>query len=77
MDQLPGVQNLSPLPGIIAYYRILPDTYTKLQRIIENVSKGVFWNEDLQEEYESKYLPLREEALSSAFKSLSFHKMSN
>ena len=77
MDQLPGVQNLSPLPEIIAYYRILPDTYTKLQRIIENVSKGVFWNEDLQEEYESKYLPLREEALSSAFKSLSFHKMSN
>ena len=24
--RLPGVQNLSPLPEIIAYYRILPDT---------------------------------------------------
>jgi oligoribonuclease NrnB/cAMP/cGMP phosphodiesterase (DHH superfamily) len=75
--RLPGVQNLSPLPEIIAYYRILPDTYTRLQRLIENVSKGVFWNEDLQEEYESKYLPLREEALSSAFKSLSFHNIGN
>jgi oligoribonuclease NrnB/cAMP/cGMP phosphodiesterase (DHH superfamily) len=75
--RLPGVQNLSPLPEIIAYYRILPGTYTRLQRLIENVSKGVFWNEDLQEEYESKYLPLREEALSSAFKSLSFHNIGN
>ena len=44
---------------------------------IENVSKGVFWTEDLQEEYESRYLPLREEALSSAFKSLSFHNIGN
>src|ERR671919_3224981 len=77
MDQLPGVQNLSPLPEIIAYYRILPDTYAKLQRLIENVSKGVFWNEDLQEEYDSKYLPLREEALSSAFESLSLHNIGN
>jgi uncharacterized protein len=75
--RLPGVQNLSPLPEIIAYYRVLPDTYTNLQRLIENVSKGVFWTEDLQEEYESRYLPLREEALSSAFKSLSFHNIGN
>jgi oligoribonuclease NrnB/cAMP/cGMP phosphodiesterase (DHH superfamily) len=75
--RLPGVQNLSPLPEIIAYYRVLPDTYTKLQRLIENVSKGVFWTEDLQQEYESRYLPLREEALSSAFKSLSFHNIGN
>ena len=34
--RLPGVQNLSPLPEFIAYYRVLPDTYTKLQRLIEN-----------------------------------------
>lgn len=75
--RLPGVHKLPPLPEIITYYRNMPDAYTKLQQLIENFSKGIFWNEDLQEEYDSKYLPLREEALSAAFESLSLHNIGN
>ncbi|MDQ3838076.1 MAG: DHHA1 domain-containing protein [Thermoproteota archaeon] len=75
--RLPGVQQLPPLAEIIAYYRIMSDNYTRLQHIIDNVSKGIYWNDDLQEEYDKKYLPLKEEALLSAFKSLSLHNIGN
>jgi len=33
----------------------------------------MFWDEELQQEYEEKYLPLKESAMSSAMKSLSIH----
>lgn len=75
--RLPGIQKLSPLPEIISYYRSIPDKYSKLQQLVENVSRGVFWDEDLQDEYDSKYLPLREAAFSSAFESLTSHKIRN
>jgi oligoribonuclease NrnB/cAMP/cGMP phosphodiesterase (DHH superfamily) len=64
---------LPPLPEIITFYRSLPDSYNKLQSIIKKASKGVFWNEELQQDYEEKYLPLKESAISSAMKSLTTH----
>jgi oligoribonuclease NrnB/cAMP/cGMP phosphodiesterase (DHH superfamily) len=75
--RLPGVHNLPPLPEIITYYRSMPDAYSKLQQLIEKVSRGIFWDEDLQEEYDSKYLPLKEDALLSALNSLSLHNIGN
>jgi uncharacterized protein len=75
--RLPGIQKLSPLPEVISYYRSIPDKYSKLQQLVEKVSRGVFWDEDLQDEYDSKYLPLREAAFYSAFESLTLHKIHN
>jgi len=75
--RLPGIQKLSPLPEIISYYRSIHDKYSKLQQLVDKVSRGVFWDEDLQDEYDSKYLPLREAAFSSAFESLTLHKIRN
>jgi hypothetical protein len=31
--------------------------------IIKKASKGIFWDEELQQEYEEKYLPLKESAM--------------
>ena len=66
---------MPPLPEIITFYRSLPDSYKKLQLIIKKASKGIFWDEELQQEYEEKYLPLKESAMSSAMKSLSIHNI--
>jgi uncharacterized protein len=71
--RLPEIRTLPPLPEIITYYRSLSDSYKKLQLIIKKASKGVFWDEELQQEYEEKYLPFKESALYSAIKSLSIH----
>jgi uncharacterized protein len=67
------ISTLPPLPEIITFYRSLPDSYNKLKLIIKKASKGTFWDEELQQEYEEKYLPLKESAMSSALKSLSIH----
>jgi uncharacterized protein len=75
--RLSGVHNLPPLPEIITYYRSMPDAYGKLQQLIEKVSRGIFWDEDLQEDYDSKYIPLKEDALLSALNSLSLHNIGN
>jgi oligoribonuclease NrnB/cAMP/cGMP phosphodiesterase (DHH superfamily) len=74
--RLPQVHTLPPLPEIITFYRSLPDSHRKLHMIIEKASKGIFWDEDLQQEYETRYIPLREAAMSSAMKSLSIHEIS-
>jgi uncharacterized protein len=73
--RLPEITTLPPLPEIITFYRSLPDSYKKLQLIIKKASKGIFWDEELQQEYEEKYLPLKESAMSSAMKSLSIHNI--
>jgi oligoribonuclease NrnB/cAMP/cGMP phosphodiesterase (DHH superfamily) len=69
--RLPDINILPPLPEIITFYRSLPDSYKKLQSIIKKASKGVFWDEELQQDYEKLYLPLKESAVSFAIKSLS------
>jgi oligoribonuclease NrnB/cAMP/cGMP phosphodiesterase (DHH superfamily) len=43
--------------------------------IVEKASRGIFWDEDLQQEYENQYIPLKEAAMSSAMKSLSIHEI--
>ena len=68
-----AVNTLPALPEIITFYRSLTDSYEKLQSIIKKASKGIFWDEEIQQEYEEKYLPLKESAMSSAMKSLSMH----
>jgi uncharacterized protein len=73
--RLPEISTLPPLPEIITFYRSLPDSYKKLQLIIKKASKGIFWDEELQQEYEDRYLPLKESAMSSAMKSLSIHRI--
>ncbi len=71
--RLPEISTLPPLPEIITFYRSLSDRYRKLQLIIKKASKGIFWDEELQQEYEEKYLPLKESTISSAMKSLLIH----
>jgi oligoribonuclease NrnB/cAMP/cGMP phosphodiesterase (DHH superfamily) len=41
--------------------------------IIKKASRGIFWDQELQQEYEKQYLPLKECAISSAMKLLSIH----
>lgn len=68
----PEITKLPPLPEIIRYYLTLPNAYKKLQRIVNKASKGIFWDDELQEVYESHYLPLKETALIEAMGSLVF-----
>jgi oligoribonuclease NrnB/cAMP/cGMP phosphodiesterase (DHH superfamily) len=68
--RLPEINNMPPLPEMIRYYLTSPDYYKKLQSIINKASKGIFWDNGLQEEYESKYLPLKELAIKEALKSI-------
>ena len=73
--RLPAVRSLPPLPELIAYYRSLPDSYNKLQLIVKKASKGIFWDEELQEDYETHYLPLKESYMSFAMSALSTHEI--
>jgi oligoribonuclease NrnB/cAMP/cGMP phosphodiesterase (DHH superfamily) len=71
--RLPEVNTLPPLSEIITFYRSRPYKYGKLQVIIKKASRGIFWDQELQQEYEKQYLPLKECAISSAMKLLSIH----
>jgi oligoribonuclease NrnB/cAMP/cGMP phosphodiesterase (DHH superfamily) len=68
--RLPEINNLPPLPEMVRYYLSFPDYYKKLQSIISKASKGIFWDNELEEEYESKYLPLKDLALKEALGSI-------
>jgi oligoribonuclease NrnB/cAMP/cGMP phosphodiesterase (DHH superfamily) len=75
--RLPEVHKLPPLPELISYYRSLPNPYPKLQSIVNKACKGVFWDDDLQEDFEYQYLPIRESAIASAMKSLTIYDICN
>jgi uncharacterized protein len=75
--RLPAVHKLPPLPELISYYRSLINPYPKLQSIVNKASKGVFWDEELQEDFEYQYLPVRESAISSAMESLTIYNIYN
>jgi oligoribonuclease NrnB/cAMP/cGMP phosphodiesterase (DHH superfamily) len=75
--RLPAVHKLPPLPELISYYRSLINPYPKLQSIVNKASKGIFWDEELQEDFEYQYLPVRESAISSAMKSLTIYNINN
>jgi oligoribonuclease NrnB/cAMP/cGMP phosphodiesterase (DHH superfamily) len=60
------INKFPPLPEIIRYFLTLPDAYKKLQTIVNKASKGIFWDDYLQEVYESNYLPLKESAMQKA-----------
>jgi uncharacterized protein len=64
------IKNPPPLPEIIRYYLTLPNAHKRLHAIVKKASKGVFWDDELQEVYESKYLPLKESAMENAMDSL-------
>lgn len=68
--RLSEVHKLPPLPELISYYRSLTNPYPKLQSIVNKASKGIFWDDDLQEDFEYLYLPIKESAISTAMKSL-------
>ena len=68
--RLPEINNMPPLPEMVRYYLTFPDYHRKLHSIINNASKGTFWDDELQEEYESKYLPLKDLAIKEALKSI-------
>ncbi|MDP8942191.1 MAG: DHH family phosphoesterase [Thermoproteota archaeon] len=75
--RLPAVHKLPPLPELISYYRSLINPYPKLQSIVNKASKGVFWDDDLQEDFEHLYLPIRESTISAAMKSLTIRDIYN
>lgn len=75
--RLPEANKLPPLPEIIRYYQNLPNSFKKLQSIIERASRGIFWDDRLQEEYEKDYLPLKKTAIDYALNSLATCNISN
>ncbi|MGN6348375.1 MAG: hypothetical protein ACTHLL_01300 [Candidatus Nitrosocosmicus sp.] len=58
-----------PLPELIRYFLSLPDAYKRLQTIVNRASKGIFWNDDLQQIYEVDYLPRKESLIQKALDS--------
>ena len=68
--RLPEIKDMPPLPEMVRYYSIFPDYYKKLHSIVNKASKGIFWDSELQEEYESQYLPLKELAIKEALKTV-------
>lgn len=75
--RLSEVHKLPPLPELISYYRSLTNPYPKLQSIVNKASKGVFWDDDLQEDFEHLYLPIRESTIAAAMKSLTIRDIYN
>ena len=75
--RLSEVHKLPPLPELISYYRSLTNPYPKLQSIVNKASKGVFWDDDLQEDFEHLYLPIRESTIFAAMKSLTICDIHN
>ena len=75
--RLSEVHKLPPLPELISYYRSLTNRYPKLQSIVNKASKGVFWDDDLQEDFEHLYLPIRESTIAAAMKSLTIRDIYN
>ncbi len=71
------INKFPPLPEIIKYFLTLPNAYKKLQTIVNKASKGIFWDEDLQEVYESNYVPLKESAMQKAMESITLHNINN
>lgn len=69
------IKNPPPLPEIIRYYLTLPNAHKKLHSIVKKASKGVFWDDELQEVYERKYLPLKEASMEKAIGSLVIQNM--
>jgi oligoribonuclease NrnB/cAMP/cGMP phosphodiesterase (DHH superfamily) len=72
---LDELKNPPPLPEIIRYYLTLPNAHRKLHSIVKKASRGVFWDDELQEVYESKYLPLKESSMEKAMGSLVIQNM--
>ncbi len=72
---LDEIKNPPPLPEIIRYYLTLPNYHKKLHEIVKKASKGIFWDDELQEVYEGKYLPLKESAVEKAMDSLVVQNM--
>ncbi len=66
-----------PLPELVKYYLSLPGYYKQLQVVVSKASKGIFWDDDFQEEYESKYLPLKKIAIEDALKTLTVTSINN
>ena len=71
------INNFPPLPEIIKYFLTLPDAYKKLQTIVNKASKGIFWDDDLQEIYEGNYLPLKDSAMQKVMESFTVHNINN
>jgi uncharacterized protein len=68
--RLPEIKDMPPLPEMVRYYLTFPDYYKKLHSLVNKASKGIFWDSELQEEYENKYLPLKELAIKEALESI-------
>ena len=64
------IKNPPPLQEIIRYYLTLPNAHKKLHTIVKKASKGIFWDDELQEVYDSKYMPLKESSIKTAMDSL-------
>ena len=62
---------------MVRYYLTFPDYYKKFHSIVNKASKGIFWDSELQEEYESKYLPLKELGIKEALKSVMVTNINN
>jgi oligoribonuclease NrnB/cAMP/cGMP phosphodiesterase (DHH superfamily) len=71
------ISKYPPLPELVKYYLSLPAFYKKLQVVVSKASRGVFWDEEFQEDYESKYLPLKKVAIMDALETLTVTSINN
>jgi oligoribonuclease NrnB/cAMP/cGMP phosphodiesterase (DHH superfamily) len=71
------INKFPPLPEIIRYFLTLPDAYKKLQTIVNKASKGIFWDDDLQQVYESDYIPIKESLMQKALQSFTIQNIRN
>jgi oligoribonuclease NrnB/cAMP/cGMP phosphodiesterase (DHH superfamily) len=71
------INKFPPLPEIIRYFLTLPNAYKKLQTIVNKASKGIFWDDDLQQVYESNYLPIKESLMQKALQSFTIQHIHN
>lgn len=52
--RLPELNTMPPLSEMIRYYPSLSNYCKRLQTMVNKASKGVFWEDELQEDYEKK-----------------------
>jgi len=66
MDFFTKDQYLTPISELIRYYQTFPDFYERLSEMARKSARGILWDVEMQQEYET-YSRLRDEAKGQVF----------
>jgi oligoribonuclease NrnB/cAMP/cGMP phosphodiesterase (DHH superfamily) len=69
MDFFTNDQYLTPISELIRFYQTFPDFYYRLSDLAFKSSKGILWDVEMQNDYNS-YVRLRDEAKEQVFSSM-------